>query len=317
MIRSTLLAAGLFTHLSAAETLLVPEQYPTIESAIASSSPGDVVLIGPGTFYESNLALTTPGKEITVQGSLNGSGAHLTTIDVQSQPNRNCFTIGTNSVVKNLILTGGLRQGFPTNGGAISIIGSSPTIHNCIIQGNVATYGGGIYAEQSSPLISNCQIFGNHGAYGGGISFWQCLPVIVNSTIKDNSGENVWLDQSDIEIRSNPGPSGTCCINGSCFQLDEVSCVSSGGLWLGMTDLCSDCPEYQDPDATGACCVSGACIQATSAACFNSSGSYAGDNTTCAEANCPSSCEGDVSENGTVDFTDLLILINNWGNCPG
>ena len=38
MIRSMLLAVGLLSHLSAAETLLVPEQYPTIQAAIDNAN---------------------------------------------------------------------------------------------------------------------------------------------------------------------------------------------------------------------------------------------------------------------------------------
>ena len=50
MIRSMLLAVGLLSHLSAAETLLVPEQYPTIQAAINNANYGDAIDVGPGSY---------------------------------------------------------------------------------------------------------------------------------------------------------------------------------------------------------------------------------------------------------------------------
>ncbi len=41
-------------------TLTVPEQYPTIQSAVDAAQPGDLVLIGPGVYKEA-VAVTTPG----------------------------------------------------------------------------------------------------------------------------------------------------------------------------------------------------------------------------------------------------------------
>src|SRR5262245_23192392 len=75
---STLFAA-LMLALSASarcqNTLNVPADYPTIQSAINAANNGDTVLVAPGTYYEN---INFNGKAITVTSS---SGASATIID--------------------------------------------------------------------------------------------------------------------------------------------------------------------------------------------------------------------------------------------
>ena len=42
-----------------AATLIVPDDYPTIQAAIDAASPGDTILVRPGTYFE-NLTLNKP-----------------------------------------------------------------------------------------------------------------------------------------------------------------------------------------------------------------------------------------------------------------
>ena len=97
------------TSATIADTINVPADQPTIEAAITASASGDVILIAAGTYYEANL--TTRGRAITVQGTLNEDGSLATTIDAQ-QGGR-VFRIGTNewsgTVIRDLIITGGLE----------------------------------------------------------------------------------------------------------------------------------------------------------------------------------------------------------------
>ena len=43
----------LFFTFGFSETILVPDEYPTIQSGIDASMSGDSVLVGPGTYNES------------------------------------------------------------------------------------------------------------------------------------------------------------------------------------------------------------------------------------------------------------------------
>ena len=56
-----------------------------------------------------------------------------------------------------------------TSGGAILNLGSSPTITNCLFNGNSANaYGGAIYHDGSSPTITNCTFTANSADAGSG-----------------------------------------------------------------------------------------------------------------------------------------------------
>ncbi len=102
-----------------------------------------------------------------------------------------------------------------------------------------------------------------------------------------------------------------CCLGGTCIEMSQIDCINYGGTDAGegscATDTCT---------SNGACCLPSQCVEVGMQDCFELGGSFAGFGTNCSDTQCTFACEGDVSGNGTVDFTDLLILINNWGACP-
>lgn len=62
---------------AAAETLRVPEDFPTIQSAVNSANPGDTIKVAAGTFREQ----VTIAKDLTLMGAgagdnSNGSNNH-------------------------------------------------------------------------------------------------------------------------------------------------------------------------------------------------------------------------------------------------
>ena len=56
-------------------------------------------------------------------------------------------------------------------GGGMVLVSSNPTISNCIVTSNSASfYGGGIFNSTSSPILSKCTISSNNASqYGGGL----------------------------------------------------------------------------------------------------------------------------------------------------
>jgi parallel beta-helix repeat protein len=83
-----------------------------------------------------------------------------------------------------------IRDGYGTSGGGISIVASSPTIMNCVIDNCSAGDGGGIYINNASAdpgifncVVSNCTAYGD----GGGIRVHYCNGQIRNCTIVSNT----------------------------------------------------------------------------------------------------------------------------------
>ena len=174
-------------------------RYETIQKAVDDSSPGDVIIVPPGTYTGTgNRDITFRGKAITVQSEdpNNWDIVAATIIDANGfdpQYHRSFHFYngeGPNSVVAGLTMT---RGGGVYDGGAIRCIShSSPTIRNCLITGNESGGRGTIYTENSSPIIFNCIITNNRASrgYGGAVcAFYNSSPTILNCIITGNKAE--------------------------------------------------------------------------------------------------------------------------------
>ena len=198
-------------------TIHVPADYTTIQAAVDAALEGDRVLVADGTFTgEMNKNILYWGKAITVQSA---NGPESTIIDCQHEGRGFSFVNyeDTDAVASGFsIINGRVDSG----GGGIMVAGSSPTIDNCIIQGNsstgTSTGGGGICCiDYASPIIVNSTISGNtSGRWGGGLYLHTyAYPVIINSKITENTAEwggggvyNYWYSFASIrnsEIRGN------------------------------------------------------------------------------------------------------------------
>ncbi len=172
-------------------TLLVPSQFPTVQSAITAAQNGDTVLVDPGTYVES---ITPNGKAITIRSS---QGAEVTTIDAGFAGPGLAVIAGESpqTVIEGFRFTNGV--GFPVAfinnvpiraGGGVYVSNSSPVIRDCIIEGNHATRGGGIECS-GSVFVQRCVIRSNIALRkGGGATILPGgLPVMENCLITGNS----------------------------------------------------------------------------------------------------------------------------------
>lgn len=166
---------------------------PTVQAAIDSAGDGDVVLVGPGRYYEN---INLRGKRIELRSSM---GPEATVLD---------GSLGDTSVIicdsgetsatliSGLTITGG--RGYPITsttrtGGGILCLNSCPTIEGNIIKGN----------------SSVGEIFDSRG---GGITFGgpnQCTITIRNNLIEDNIAKS---NGGGVNIE------GPCVIEGNVFR---------------------------------------------------------------------------------------------------
>jgi hypothetical protein len=199
MIWLVVLLIGLGAHPVAAATIHVPADHATIQQAIAAATPGDVILIAPGTYYE-NLHLL--GKQLTLRGE---SGAAATVVDGQ-QIGR-VVLADADCVIEGLTLRNGVSQ----HGAGVRVSAGSATIRDCVIEDNFALpfdvgLGGGIYLglENSGCVVEDNIIRNNYaGDEGGG--FYDTGVIALS------------------EVRRNLFQGNGCHVGGGAARLDYTS----------------------------------------------------------------------------------------------
>lgn len=146
----------------------VPADYSSIQSAINAAPAGGTVIVAPGTYFG---AIDFGGKVCVLRSS---GGPDVTTIHGGGNSLHVVrFTSGETpeTVLDGFTITGGNANFvYPDNhGGGIFIVESSPTVRNCRITGNNATYGGGAAVLAASAEFKSCRFDMNTAEHGGGL----------------------------------------------------------------------------------------------------------------------------------------------------
>ena len=283
MVRSTLTAVGLFTHFCNAETLLVPEQFPTIQNAVDSADEGDTILVSPGTYGSFWIDTRTgdPGN-ITIRSTDGPSNTFLEKTDdvdwiVQLSANNQFpggefllegFSIanqdfGSDSPVTYLInVAQGLFQTTVQN----------LTFDNCTITNGYLCYGGSqiscrFLSCTSNPFnneqalavgdLDDCEFNGCNG---------QLVPtgVMQNCVVRNCSSENTGrpllgtaqLDACEITDNVfNSAITGADTITGCIFARNQKSISSSTDASVITTcnGFINDCHFEDNLGARGTC----------------------------------------------------------------
>lgn len=150
--------------------------FATIQAAIDGASPGDTILVGPGTYRgDGNRDLKMRGKAIVLRGI---EGAGKTVLECgggPGTPHRGFYIHegeGSGTVIEGFTVTGGYVDGpLPANyGGGMLCVGSSPTVRACrFIRNRSAHFGGGVVChDRSSPLFEDVEILENFAENNGG-----------------------------------------------------------------------------------------------------------------------------------------------------
>ena len=234
----------------------VPLPYPTIQSAIDASSPGDVVIIDDGEYSGTGNRDIFCNKAITIRSKNGKQNCAINCGGDPMNPHRGFCLSGAwgGAVIEGLSIYGG----WASDGGGIYCTQGVYTIRDCSISGNAAgNKGGGIYCgTDSNPSIENCSISGNYidsysSGYGAGIYISNTIGSITGCRISSNdfaaAGGGIYATNtipllvSDCVITNNDTASGTgagiYATNGSVTITDcEIMSNSddSGGMGAGM-----------------------------------------------------------------------------------
>ncbi len=162
--------------------------FNSIQNALDSCVDNDIVLVGPGTYYENIIWPSTQGIHLVSE-----LGPDVTVIDGDSLVSVIEIATGVDSttIVSGFTIQNGYSSD-PGLGGGYNCYQSSPTITGNVIAGNTAIqssdigFGGGIYCFESSPIIRDNTISENHARIGGGIACQASSPTITGNTINGN-----------------------------------------------------------------------------------------------------------------------------------
>ena len=210
--------------LAAQSTIQVPQDHPAIQAAIVAASPGDTVLVAPGTYLEQ---IDFLGKAITVTSS---GGAKVTTIDSQGhaqwldQPIGPVVRMkqgeGASSVLEGFTITGSVDPtGFLAGFTGIWCDGLSPTVRKCVVTGNKGAMGAGVFGNavlqdctikgnttlttgdggglHGQPTLIDCKVTGNHSTGRGG-GLYATGPCTVTGTVFDANIAGNGVDRKSV-----------------------------------------------------------------------------------------------------------------------
>jgi len=176
----------------------------TITRTISFSMRNDVAVYGSFAGTETLLSqrILTNGLTTTLSGEIGTVGIGDNSYHTISNSNLNNTAIIDGFIIRDandnraVSLTNGLGGGIYNNGSGAGGV-CSPTIRNCVIINNQATFGAGIFNNgynggNASPIISNCVISTNIAIEGGGglDNFGvtgNASPIITNCVIYNNT----------------------------------------------------------------------------------------------------------------------------------
>ncbi|MDD5530524.1 MAG: T9SS type A sorting domain-containing protein [bacterium] len=202
-----------------AKTIHIPADYPTIQTGIDSSDPGDVVLVSKGTYpgginMKGGIHLKSEeGPESTIISGELSITSVVRCIDLTDTALIDGFTIcdcnkdafcgggiysnNSNIIIRNNIIRGNTLEpymGISVAGGGIYVNGGSALIENNIIRGNKVKEEVFKNKKKSDIMLvkdggNNLQVgwFDAHG--GGGIYAESTMVIIKNNLILENSAE--------------------------------------------------------------------------------------------------------------------------------
>ncbi len=207
----------------------------SIQVALDSCADNDIVLVGPGVYYENIIWPNTQSIHL-----ISELGPDTTIIDGDSVGNAILINAKVDSatVIKGFTIQNAWSEG--SGGGGIYCLGvdldhCSPVIMNNTITGNhIWGMGGGICCVWSSPAIISNTITENE--FAGIACYASFSSIIIGNTIIGNAGEGIYCDLSSPVIINNSisqnNGTGVYCWESAPTIKSSIITNNSVGVWM-------------------------------------------------------------------------------------
>ncbi len=149
-------------------TVRVPAEASTIQAAVDLAENGDTVLVAAGVYSgDGNRDINLGEKRLTLRSE---SGPLATTIlcGGSGQDGHVAFTGFGDLPIE--IDGFSVRGAYSSQGSVMNLTSTSPTVRNCIFDGNIGTVSAGaIRCKNASPIFINCTFVRNSAPAGAAI----------------------------------------------------------------------------------------------------------------------------------------------------
>ena len=217
-----------FAVRASSQTIRVPDDYPTIQSAIDAASPGDTILVAAGTYTEH----VEVNKQLTLTGDL-------------SQPSNVVVDAGGSGNAITLTVDGCVLQGFKVQNGGYGIYldgSSGNTLASNIANSNTRD---GIYLDYSNNNTLTENAVSGNSESGINLDGSNNNALASNSVTGNNIGVKIHpsVDASTISLNFNNIYGNT---NYGVDNTDGTSSVDAENNWWGANDGPSPSPGSGD-----------------------------------------------------------------------
>ena len=187
---------------------VVPDQAPTIQSAMDSCVTGDVVVIQAGLYDDcSNLSNGALHIAVVPSGvSMRGATGNPADVVLDAGYLGRCLEIRNNTAnfsIEGITMRRGRAFAPLGKGGAVFAMFASPVFRNCVFDSNYADFGGGAISVGygDSLKVEDCIFMANEtDGIGAAIQASNTKTTIIGSTFHGSRGASIHYANEDISL---------------------------------------------------------------------------------------------------------------------
>lgn len=230
---STLLV--LLVSVPLAATIHVPDDAPTIQSALDAAASGDLVQVAAGSYFENIIWPPVNGIQLV------GAGPEFTTIDGMRVASVIRFedpdVVDAATLVRGFTITNGMAlPPWPESmGGGIYLFRAHPVLEDLRIVANEADdFGGGVYCWWANPTLVGVLIAGNTAISRGGVDCFHGSPHFDHVTVTGNDPGGLHFDTRFVPLVENCivafNPGYAIQVHGTYIEPTEIDLAYSDVL---------------------------------------------------------------------------------------